>query len=226
MRRLAIVAALSLLSLKAFALPGCDGVIHGTVFNQNGSTAPNFRVTLYPLNGAIGIMLPEQRTNAAGKFRFTQVCQGNYTVIPTDRDSGYPFEAHWLYLYSYESLQVAISANKNQADFPLYLPPKPSFVQLDVVDALSREPIQNYTVKIRRERETSDTIVPRTGPNPNLIAIPEYQKFSLSITAEGYNRWRVKSGKGQLANLAPGATVNIQVRLTRLPYLPKPPNRR
>ncbi|MDR1068430.1 MAG: carboxypeptidase regulatory-like domain-containing protein, partial [Clostridiales Family XIII bacterium] len=74
------------------AYAAASGTISGTVTDMNGGTAlADIKVELTRTRGAFNKTV---KTGADGKYSFTGLVNGEYTLIVDGKDSGYPFDNH------------------------------------------------------------------------------------------------------------------------------------
>src|ERR1700752_5084869 len=86
---------------SAIQRPKCAGIVHGIVSDHNGHPVTNIRVKAWPLGVDLSALLPTVKTDLGGEYRFEKVCPGRYTVLPDDKEAGYPNSSPYLFEFVY-----------------------------------------------------------------------------------------------------------------------------
>jgi len=217
-----LLYAVSAVSQSAIQKPTCKGVIEGTVFDFAGQPAKGVRVTAWPLGVGLGAMLPRIETDGAGHYRFENVCPGRYTVVADDEKVAYKGSSPDLnaFLYGTPVAEIRLAAKRNYGNLPVYLPPKPGFIHLHVINQKTREEVLQFVVQLRvpgqkESPEMSFLFDPQV--HNHRVEIPPDKDVIFHLTADGFHEWSESAGRGKLLRVASGIDTSLEVELRPLP---------
>jgi len=201
--------------------PQCAGVIQGVVSDNRGQAVQGIKVVAWPLGVDLSVMLPNVRTDEAGKCQFKELCPNRYTVLPDDEKSGYPNISPRLFefLYGCRVSEVRLAAKQVSAELPVQLPPKPGRIHVRVTDRTTNTEIQKFTIRM---------VVPRQRHMPKIeflfspeisdrdITVPSDKDFVLRINADGFHEWSDSVGGHKLVHVESGAQTMLDAQLEPL----------
>jgi hypothetical protein len=201
--------------------PQCAGVIQGVVSDNQGQAVRGIKVVAWPLGVDLSVMLPNVRTDEAGKFRFEELCPNRYTVLPDDEKSGYPNISPLLFefLYGRRVSEVRLTAKQVSAELPVQLPPKPGRIHVRVTDRTTNAEVQKFTIRI---------VVPHQRHTPKIeilfspeisdrdITVPPDKDFVLRIIADGFHEWSDSVGSHKLVHVEASAQTMLDAQLEPL----------
>src|SRR5215469_4372437 len=200
--------------------PECSGVIHGAVFGRSGHRMKGITVVAWPLGVDLAALLPSVATDETGEYRFEHVCPGRYTVVVEDKNAGYPDSSPAMnqFLYGGHTAGVKLTAKHPQVELPLYVPPKPGLMEVQVSNGETKAEVLKFTVKLtvsrQRRREAAFEFDPKVRDRE--IQIPPDQDVILHVTADGFREWHESAGHGKLMHIASGTQVPLEVKLEPL----------
>jgi hypothetical protein len=86
-----------------------------------------------------------------GTYHFDHVCPGRYALVVKDEKAGYPHAspAGNAFLYGVPIQEVTLTAKNPQAELPVYLPPKPGFMQVHVTNQETKAEIWKFRVMLK-----------------------------------------------------------------------------
>jgi carboxypeptidase family protein len=216
-----VCAALAYSQNNVVQRPKCRGVIHGTVFDLRGQPVKGVHVTAWPLGVGLGAMLPTLRTDQSGEYRFEHVCPGRYAVIADDEAVAYrsasPMTNEFLYGSPVE--EVRINANHARAELPVYLPPRPGFMVVRIIDEDTKQEVQKCTVTLEvpgQHGEPELSSMFESAEQNHVIEVPPDKDVVVHITADGFHEWSESIGAGKVVHVQSGERATLEAELDRL----------
>jgi hypothetical protein len=193
-----------------------NGVIHGTVIDQDGKPAKGLRLTAWgPGNRPLGTRLPEAWTNQAGEYRFEHLELGSYTVCPEDFDAGYSVFTTVCYPPGHPT-EVELAAEHPQAELRVYLPPKAAFLQVHLTNRRTGAVIPGIMVSYMLPENPAEKIGEVSQFSSKPVLLPPDKDLLIHVTYPGFKEWKESAGKGKPIRLAPGERLTLDVQLEPL----------
>lgn len=198
------------------------GTISGRVLDSDGM--PVEKVIVKAENSARPTRLvPQAETNQAGEFTITGLAPGQYELYTHKEEDGYPRTEFNLYDVGLPNPQVTVYSRQSVQGITLRLGPKAALLTGQVIDAVTRQPLQHADITVRRVDLPNRFL--RTG-----LSLPvELGEFKLlvpavAITVEvkenGYEDWYYKSDdqgrKPSSLLLEPNTTKHLMIALKRI----------
>lgn len=194
--------------------PMAEGVIYGTVIDQDGQPAKNLGLTAYPLAaGGISGGLPHTKADQSGKFRFTNLpSRGRYNVYAEDEDAGY---SHFSTGPNdpKSTKEVTLSPEQPEAEFNLVLPPKAGFLKIRLTNYKTGEPVEAVQVTAMSADDPKTLRFLESCASTRAILIPPDEDLLLHITSWGFNEWTESVGNGKPVRMRSGSRLKWNVAL-------------
>lgn len=176
------------------------------------------KVKAWPLGVDLSAVLPTAKTDLGGEYRFEKVCPGRYTVLPEDKEAGYPHSTPDLFafLYGRPVAEVKLTSQNAHAELPIRLPPKPGRMSVHITDRTTKAEILEFTIEMK---------VPGQRLSPEMkylfhpdiknheIEVPPDKEFTLRVTAQGYREWGGSIGSGKLVHVPSGTEAALEAQL-------------
>lgn len=213
-----LLTPITTIAQRSIQGPQCAGVIQGVVADNERQAVEGIKVVAWPLGVDLGVILPNVRTDEAGKYRFVGLCPGRYTVLPDDEKGRYPNISPWLFefLYGRRVSEVRLTAKHFFAELPLQLPPRPGRIHLRVTDRATNADVQKFTIKmmVPGQRHTSKIEILFS---PEIIdrdiTVPPDKDFILRITADGFHEWGDSVGGNKLVHVQAATQTTLEAQL-------------
>jgi hypothetical protein len=175
-------------------------------------------VKAWPLGVALSAVLPTAKTGLGGEYRFEKVCPGRYTVLPEDKEAGYPSSSPYLFafLYGRPVAEVKLTSQNSNAELLILLPPKPGRMSVHITDRATKAEIPEFTIEMK---------VPGQRLSPEMkylfhpdiknheIEVPPDTGFIVHVTAEGFREWGESIGSGKLVRVPSGTEAVLEAQL-------------
>ena len=205
----------------AIQRPICSGVIHGVVFDTSGERAKGIFVQAWPLGVDLSGNLPSAATDREGSYRFEHVCPGRYTVVVDDEKAGYAHASFMLneFLYGSPTAEVTLTVKNPEADLPVYLPPKPGFMQVHITNRETKAEIWKFivTLKVPGQQHASELSVSfDEATKDHQIEVPPDKDVIFRVTADGFHEWSESTGQGKLIRVTSGMKAPLEAELEPL----------
>ena len=195
------------------AQPAPKGVVHGTVFDQNGQPAKHLRLAAEPFGVGLGTMLPTTETDANGNYRFENLAPwGRWTVYAVDEEHGYSYYTEG-YSLSDPAPQVSISPQHPEAKLDFHLPPKAGFLHIHLTNQKTGDLIQAIEVKVASQTDPTHPILSGGYLSNRALLIPPDKDVLIHITSPGFLEWDKSLGIGYPIRIASGAVLEVDVSL-------------
>jgi len=206
---------------RSIQSPECPSVIQGVVSDNQGQPVQGIKVVAWPLGVSLGVMLPNVRTDEAGKYQFKELCPDRYTVLPDDEKSGYPNISPWLFefLYGRRVSEVRLTAKQFSVELPVRLPPQPGRLHVRVTDRTTNTEIQKFTIRmtVPHQRHTPKIeILFSPEISDRDITVPPDKDFVLHINADGFHEWSDSVGGKKLVHVESNAQTMLDAKLEPL----------
>lgn len=175
-------------------------------------------VVAWPLGVDIGMFLPHTKTNKAGEFCFEKVCPGKYSVLPEDKNAGYPNSSPYLYefLYGYRVKNAELTDKTAEVELRVELPPKPGHLFVNVVNQKTKADIRQFTVRVKVFGQSKprwmEVKFDPTIDNSEMLVPPDLDLF-LAVTADGFRKWKNGSKSRGLLRIPSGTQTTLDLEL-------------
>lgn len=208
-------------SQTAIQRPTCTGVIHGIVFDPSGERVKGIFVEAWPLGVALSGNLPSVETDREGNYRFEHVCPGKYTVVVDDEKVGYRHASPVLneFLYGSPIAEVTLTVKSPQADLPVYLQPKPGFMQVHITNRETKAEIWTFKMRLKVPGQQTASEMSYLFDNSvtnHEIEVPPDKDVILHVTADGFHEWSESTGQGKLIRVTSGTKAWLEAELDPL----------
>ncbi len=168
-----------------------------------------------PLDVSLSGALPRTQTNDLGEYRFEHLgWWGRYTVYAEDPEAGFS----WFAMGPGGDLYpptVEITAENQQKELTVYLPPKAGFLHIHVTNRRTGLLIARVQVKMISTLDPQSELT-TTGHPDRVILVPPDKDLLLHVTSHGFHEWDESVGKGKLIRMAAGARRTVDVQLESL----------
>jgi len=196
----------------------CTGVLYGVVIDPGGQPSKNLTVFAWPIGVDLGMILPHMQTNQAGEYRFEALCPGTYSVLPEDKNAGYPDSSPYLYefLYGHPAPNAQLTDKTAEAELRIELPPKPGHLLLYVVSRKTKAHIRQFSVRVTVPKQHKPRWVEwKFDPaiDDNEMLVPPDQDFLFAVTADGFHKWKNGSKSRGLLRIPSGTQTSFDVKL-------------
>lgn len=201
--------------------PECNGVIHGAVFGSSGERVKGIKVQTSLLGVDGSFVLPRAKTDQEGEYRFQNICPGRYAVVADDEKAGYPDSSPQIneFLYGFPITEVRLTAKNPQAELPVFLPPKPGFIQVHVINRETKAEVLKFSVKLKvpgQQRRAEISFEFDAEFKHREITVPPDKDFVCRVTADGFHEWSESAGPGALIRVPSGTRTTIEIELEPL----------
>jgi hypothetical protein len=192
-----------------------NGVIHGTVFGQDGKPAKGIGLEAWPLGVPLGTRLPQTRTNDVGEYRFEKIpWWGKYSVLAEDDDAGYS-------IFSTgegrnEPPEVELTPEHPEAEMKVYLPPKAGFLHIRLTNRRTSAEISGMRVALAPMESPEQRVFSISCYSNHVVLIPPEKNLLLHVTSDGYREWDESAGRGKPLHLASGTRITLDIQLDPL----------
>lgn len=196
------------------------GAIEGIVLGENGEPAENAMINVQPEDTQLVGKTPAARSSTGGKFLLTGVPAGKNFLFVGNPKEGYPDTQFAVFTpKDLELVLVVVAAGKTTSNVTLRLPPKGGRIVGKIMDNETGAPVVTARIHLfqasapERDISTSPTLEAKFE-----FVVPPIA-YKMEVNAPHYKAWRFRqtgdSSSGDLLKVAPGATEQIIVRLTR-----------
>jgi hypothetical protein len=176
------VAALQPGEVKELAVelrPQALGCMTGVLVNQQGVPINDVMVRADLATESVWRESPVKTTGKDGKFRFDSLQPGNYTVFA---------HAAALAQNDENSAHASVQPSPGCAEATIRLGFEAAKLKLTILDAVTRQPIENYVVTVEEEGGGGiSTFKVKQDP----LIVPSLKRLSVSATAPGYRPERL-----------------------------------
>lgn len=192
-----------------------NGVIYGTVVDQDGKPAKGIGLDAWPLGVGLAAKLPHTRTNDFGEYRFEQIpWWGKYGVYAEDDGAGYSQFSTGE--GRAEPQEVELTPEHREAEVKVYLPPKAGFLQVRLTNRRTGTAIPRMQVALAPMESPEHQLFSMSCYSNRLILIPPDKNLLLHVTSHGYREWDESAGTGKPLYLASGARITLDIQLDPL----------
>jgi len=175
-------------------------------------------VKAWPLGVNLSAKLPTAKTDLSGEYVFEKVCPGRYTVLPEDKEAGYPNSGPYFFefLYGRRVAEVKLTSQNADVELPLMLPLKPGRMNVHITDRTTKVEILEFTIEIK---------VPGQHLSPEMkylfhpdikdhqIEVPPDKDFIVHVTAEGFREWGESIGGRKVVRVPSGTEAALEAQL-------------
>jgi hypothetical protein len=189
------LATVSLLCALTVAHAASTGSIKGVVVDEAGNPVKRASVQardIEPTPGGVVEVhigaVPRVETDKQGRFVFPGLTPGHrYKMYTMKEEDGYADTTILTYNPTDEApIVIASAAPRSSPDVRLQLGPKAVTLGFDLKDALTGEPIRDYTITLTR----IDTNYWLSGSMAdNKVLLPADTDMSIKIEVKGYKPW-------------------------------------
>lgn len=188
----------------------CKGVLKGVAANEEQQPVSGVTVVLFPLFD-VDYVLPTTRTNERGEYHFDHVCDGRFTVLVQDENSGYPIPEWYLWLGKHQDVKLA--ADRQTAIVNVYVPPKGGQLLLTVRRRDTKEVIRTAEVKFKFVNHRNLGWIRFNPLDGEKITLPANTELMCRVQAKGFHTWIDGKRKGMRIKLAPEETLALEAEV-------------
>lgn len=201
--------------------PECNGVIHGAVFDLSGERVKGIRVEASLLGVDGSFVVPYAKTDQEGQYRFENICPGRYAVVVADEKTGYPDSSPEIneFLYGSPITEVRLTAKSPQAELPVFMPPKPGFVQVHITNRETKTEVLKFSVNLKvagQHKRSEISFEFDADMKDREIMVPPDKDVVFRVTADGFHEWRESAGPGTLIRVSSGTKTMLEIELEPL----------
>ena len=190
------------------------GIIYGMALDQSGQPAKQIGLTAYPLDAALGAILPHTKTANDGSYQLSIPWWGRYTVSAEDESAGYSYFSTGV--GQNEPRNVTLSPEMPRAALNLVLPPKGGFLDIHLTNNKTGELLKDLMVEIRIA-PSSDVVLRSRSDSSRPVLVPSHKQLFLHVSSGGFREWQRSLGDGLLIHLEPGERMTFNVQLDPSP---------
>jgi hypothetical protein len=216
MKALAALVGMALLTASASAMitdPTCSGILHGVASNVTSQPVPGIRLTLWPIGVDLGYILPTTTTNE-GEYWFEHVCEGRFTVVVDDEQTGYP-PAYWSDLLGYKH-EARLTPENPRIELPVAVPPKAASLKVIARNSRTNAAVPTLRVMLRTSKvKMYDWVTINHDPREPLL-LPANTDLLCRVVAKGYREWQGGRKRGEQIRLGPESHLTLNVELEPL----------
>jgi hypothetical protein len=173
---LAVIATLTICGSSVVAQTGC---ITGWVIDETGHRREHIKVEAIKMG--MGWTHHQAWTEANGRFQILAVPPAEYQIVSGDAEGPYPNYAN-SFFYGTPELHLSVTASDKCQDVVVHVGPKAAKLNLSIVDAITKRPINQPAVELRRP----DSSGLHTGAPGGKVNVPSLTDFQLKLKAVGY----------------------------------------
>jgi hypothetical protein len=202
-----IVALIATTFWIAMAYGQSRGEIHGTVLDQNGEPLAAAKVSYDNLDDhrILGGLLRIVKTDAEGKFAFTNLDWGQYAIYPEKEEDDYPNLR--FAIYSGGTYQTATVSTANPiANITVRSGPKAAVLHGRISKATDGTPISGR-IELSSPGH-ADRFMATSVPPEYRILIPSDTDVEISFTASGHKSYSIP------VHMKSGEESSMDVKLT------------
>ena len=199
-------------------VPECKGVVHGTLFGQDGKPWGGINLILDP-PGDFGYVLPQTKSNDRGDFRFEEVCNGVWGVFVQDEKADCPFcDRYWnKFLYGSIPPDVKITDTNLDVQVDVHAPPRPGTLTVRLLNSETKAtiPLAELELRVNRKRWIKPSCDGSTALTcvGGTFAVPPDIAVKLRIRAKGFHEWKDANGRGRILRIPSGGAQTIVAEL-------------
>ena len=201
--------------LSTCSLAQADGVVRGTVLDQNGKPVVGVKVHIQRTDiVAVHVVPRVAETDAQGKFLFENVALGVYRVSSAKEEEGYPDTFNPFYVAE-QKQEIVLTTASSARDMIVQLGAQGGMLKLaSVADARSGKDISvSATLTLARASNPASYMI--TSATRHLLLVPSSTDLTVTINAPGYKPWIAdnRAETGHTINLKPGEELELQPKL-------------
>src|SRR5205085_12183279 len=191
------------------------GVIAGTVVNLEGQPVAKAEVIARPARGYRGIH-PHAFTDAKGNYRIAELEPDTYYVAAHKESEVNADTIATFYSAGFtESPSVTLLDSQVVDGVIIRFGPKSARLKGRIIDAITKKPIQNAGVTLRRA-DNASSLYGFSSESKFSVLVPPIP-FTIEVEADGYEDWKYSNdGSAKHADallLASGATKDLTIAL-------------
>jgi hypothetical protein len=195
-----------------------DGVIYGTVLDQNGSP---IRIVLVaePLDSPGGLSGGpiSAVSHEDGRYRFEHLpIFGNrtrYVVHAMDPKAGYPITGLEGSNDNSSKVDATLTPGRPEEEFNLHLPPKAGFLHVHLTDQKTGSSILMMRVTVSTATEPRKFFFSEFTHSDKTVLLPPDKDLFLEIAAEGHQNWSGSAYQGNPIHVPSGTHLTLDVDL-------------
>ncbi len=196
----------------------CKGVVHGTLFGQDGKPWGGINLILDP-PGDLSYMLPHTKSNDRGEFRFEEVCNRTWGVFVQDVQAGCPDCGRYMNKFLYGSIPPDLKITDTNLDVrvDVHAPPKPGTLIMHLVNGTTKTAIPRGELEIRVNRKRRVEL--SCGESADFtcdggtFTVPPDIAVKVHIRAKGFHEWKDANGHGKILRIPSGGVQTIVAEL-------------
>jgi hypothetical protein len=175
-------------------------------------------VKAWPLGVNLSALLPTAKTDLSGEYLFEKVCPGRYTVLPEDKEAGYPSCSPYLFafLYGRRAAGVKLNSQNAYAELPILLPPKPGRMSVHIIDRTTKAEILEFTIEMKvpgQHLSPEMKYVFHPDIKNHQVEVPPDKDFIVHVTAEGFREWSESIGGRKVVRVPSGTEAALEAQL-------------
>lgn len=176
---LATIATLGFWATSAVAQSGC---VSGWVIDETGHPLEHIKVEAVKMGGSW--THHQAWTEANGKFQILNVPPAKYEIVSGEAEGPYPNHAD-SFFYGTPELYLSVKASSTCENVVVQLGPKAAKLNLLVLDAITKQPIERPMVELWRTNSGGglSTVAPK-----GKINVPSLTELQLKLQAIGYEK--------------------------------------
>ncbi len=213
--RVAILVLLSAAFVFYVAAEQNNGLIDGTVVNEEGQAVKGATVTAFPTDRGIAGKLPHAYTDETGHFAIDGLWWGEYGVSGMKEDGDYPDVSGAFYNGQIQPLRL--TAQHPAATVTIRLGPKAGVLIGTVTNAVTGAPL-NPVVEFRRVSQPNNFLRGTGLVNAKYrVLVPSDTDFTMKVSLDSYQAWYYPGTAEESAStplrLAPGQERTLDIQL-------------
>jgi hypothetical protein len=176
---LAAISTLGFCATSAVAQTGC---ITGWVIDETGHPREHIKVEAAKMGGSS--IHHQAWTEMNGRFQILGLPPANYEIVSGDAEGPYPNRAN-SFFYGTPELYLSVTASATCENVVVHVGPKTARLNLSVLDAITKQPIDQPMVEIWRIKSGGGLF---TGAPAGTLIVPSLAELQLKLQAVGYQK--------------------------------------
>jgi hypothetical protein len=201
-----------------------SAAIKGIVTTNGGQPVSNAVVYTSRLGSSDGLTRPNAvTTDDKGRFRLSNLPDGQYTIRAFKEEEGYPDLTFSFYSAAYNAVnwpKITIVDNTTVEDVVVHVAsPKAGRLLITVIDAKTNKKIRDAQVSLNHEGNPKTMLISGTNrPDDSFnLLVPPDVAVDLKVSAPGYRDWNYNTDRPKNENkslrVAPDTTKELSVSL-------------
>jgi hypothetical protein len=175
-------------------------VLHGHVYDSSGKPMEAAIIEAFSLDSGNSGGLPHTLSDRFGAYVLPVPFHGNVRIIAKKESSGYPDTKFAIYTASGQEIpEIEIKAGRILPDIDIHLAEPGGTLDGSIIDAVTRKPVVNARVTIRKVANRGAMISSNTRADGQFTYLLPADPVEIEISAPGYRNWSYKNQWGQNA---------------------------